>query len=145
MLRAQLNTRDFDLKISTLRNVIPDLIPEFVSNSADIVFDNFQKNTPVKTGTLKASEVKEVEKNSALIYTTSGYGKFVDEDTKAHTIRARRAKFLRFEINGEVFFRKEVRHPGTKGQHFKAKTIEESRDPVLARIIQIYRNRTGSL
>lgn len=144
MLRVNVDTSDYDVKISTMRNVIPDLIPEFVKESADIVFDNFQKNTPVKTGDLKNSEVKEVEKTSALIYTTSGYGKFVDEDTKAHKIRAKEGGFLRFEIGGTVFFRKEVNHPGTTGQHFKAKTLDDSRDPILARIIQIYRSRAGS-
>lgn len=43
---------------------------------------------------------------------------FVEEDTKPHIIRARRAKMLRFVQNGRVRFARSVRHPGTKGTHF---------------------------
>lgn len=46
------------------------------------------------------------------------YAFWVENGTEPHIIRARNARYLRFEVNGEVFFRKSVRHPGTKPTHF---------------------------
>ena len=51
---------------------------------------------------------------------------YVDEDTEPHIIRAVNARYLRFEIDGKVFFRKKVFHTGTTGQHFRLKTIKRS-------------------
>lgn len=43
---------------------------------------------------------------------------FVEDDTKAHTIRPRNAKMLRWEADGAVHFARVVQHPGTKGKPF---------------------------
>lgn len=51
---------------------------------------------------------------SAQVRATAPYALFVHDGTRAHTITARRARFLRFEIGGVVHFRRSVRHPGTR-------------------------------
>lgn len=48
---------------------------------------------------------------------TAPYALFVEEDTRPHVIRARRARALRFRVGGLVLFRRSVNHPGTRGQH----------------------------
>lgn len=40
-----------------------------------------------------------------------------------HIIAARRAKALRFEMNGAVVFRRSVRHPGTRGTKFLTRAL----------------------
>lgn len=45
------------------------------------------------------------------------------EGSAPHIIRARRAKTLRFEIRGVVVFRKQVRHPGTRGTKFLTRAL----------------------
>lgn len=45
---------------------------------------------------------------------------FLENGTVAHTITARNGGMLRFVQNGEVVFRRSVRHPGTRGTHFMA-------------------------
>lgn len=46
------------------------------------------------------------------------YTGYEHDGTKPHVIRARRKKALRFMINGQVVFRKQVKHPGTTGTLF---------------------------
>jgi hypothetical protein len=80
--------------------------------------------TPVKTGTLQRSITWKVEGRGARIYGTVysplAYALFVERGTKPHRIRARSARFLRFEVGGRVVFAREVQHPGTKAAHFFA-------------------------
>lgn len=56
------------------------------------------------------------------------YALFVEAGTKPHEIKARRAKFLRFEQNGQVVFRKRVWHPGTKPARFMQSARDASEE-----------------
>jgi hypothetical protein len=47
----------------------------------------------------------------------------LDRGSKAHVIRARRRKALRFVVNGKVVFRRSVMHPGTRGSGFLTKSL----------------------
>ena len=55
----------------------------------------------------------------------SSYASHVEFGTVPHEIRAKYAKALRFEIGGNVLFRKKVNHPGTFPRPFMASTLEE--------------------
>lgn len=46
------------------------------------------------------------------------YTGYEHDGTPAHEIRARRKKYLRFVMDGQVVFRKRVWHPGTTGTLF---------------------------
>lgn len=46
------------------------------------------------------------------------YAGYEHDGTAPHIIRARRKKALRFMLNGQVVFRKQVQHPGTTGTLF---------------------------
>lgn len=52
------------------------------------------------------------------------YAVFIEAGSRPHEIKARRAKFLRFEQNGQIVFRKRVFHPGTRPARF----MESARD-----------------
>lgn len=45
------------------------------------------------------------------------------DGSSPHIIRARRAKTLRFEQHGVIVFRKQVRHPGTRGTRFLTRAL----------------------
>ncbi|MFF4385622.1 hypothetical protein ACFY0G_02330 [Streptomyces sp. NPDC001552] len=64
---------------------------------------------------------------SGVITSTHPATRFVIEGTKRHRIRARRAKYLRFEVGGETLFRKEVMHPGTKPNDFLTRALLQGR------------------
>ncbi|TCW35301.1 phage gpG-like protein [Laceyella sacchari] len=70
----------------------------------------------VDTGRLRSSINGRVRGNSALVGTNVKYARIHEfgGKTKPHIIRARRAKALRFTVNGQVFIRKSVNHPGSR-------------------------------
>jgi hypothetical protein len=125
-VHLDINTDDYEITMRNITEGMQEFLPELVQESALIYRDEMKATVPVKTGKLKASIQADIFPLFAIISTNSGYGLYVDEDTKPHIIRAVRAKYLRFEINGKVFFRKQVFHTGTTGQHFRLKTIKRA-------------------
>lgn len=76
-----------------------------------------------QTGALRRSIVGRVVRRDAsgtsgIVEATAPHAKFVEDDTRAHEIRPRRAAALRWEQGGEVRFARVVRHPGTRGKPF---------------------------
>lgn len=63
---------------------------------------------------------------------TASYAGFVENGTKPHEIRPRRAKMLRFVQNGAVRFANLVRHPGTKPRPFMQQARDKA-EPLLER------------
>jgi hypothetical protein len=47
----------------------------------------------------------------------------LDQGSRPHVIRARRRKALRFVVNGRVYFRRSVLHPGTRGSGFLTRSL----------------------
>ncbi len=53
---------------------------------------------------------------------TTPQAKFTDEGTRPHVIRPRRAKALRFRVNGRIVYAQKVSHPGNKGTRWFTNT-----------------------
>lgn len=55
-------------------------------------------------------------------------GRYVLEGTRAHLIRPRRARALRFKArSGDIVFAKLVRHPGYRGSNFLLEALRRAR------------------
>lgn len=93
---------------------------------------------PRRTGNLGRSIViGHVEPLSAQVKATANYAAYVELGTRAHEIKPRKAKMLRFapgsgsRLSGtprknaqNIIFAKKVRHPGTKPHPFMAPAIK---------------------
>lgn len=53
--------------------------------------------------------------------------RWVHEGARPHLIRPRRAKALRFEVNGQVVFTQLVRHPGNRANPFLTRALRLGR------------------
>lgn len=62
----------------------------------------------------------------AVITSTHPASGFVVRGTRAHPIRARRGKALKFTAGGQTLFRKAVFHPGTKANNFLMQAVRET-------------------
>lgn len=60
----------------------------------------------------------------------------LEHGTKPHTITARNAKALRFEVGGQVLFRVTVHHPGTKRYKFLFKAVNAAHRHVGPRLFR---------
>jgi hypothetical protein len=85
--------------------------------------------TPVKTGNLRSKNNSRVQQQGlrvvGTVFNQTNYAAAVHDGSKAHTIRPRSKKVLKFLIDGEVVFAKSVNHPGTKGQPWLRRALEE--------------------
>lgn len=76
--------------------------------------------TPVDTGNLRAQNKWKVHVNAhgavGTVFNETEYAAAVHDGTRAYTIRPRRAKALRFKVDGEVVFAKSVRIKAKRGR-----------------------------
>lgn len=85
---------------------------------------------PVDTGRLRASIRIQARRTLTLrtVYTIGSdvyYAPYVNDGTRPHTIRPKRAQALRFTVGGKVVFAKVVHHPGTKPRPFLDRALRE--------------------
>lgn len=71
-----------------------------------------------RTGkTARSFELERAGEWQGVIVSRSPVAVFMDRGTKPHPIVARRARALRFVIDGRTIFARSVRHPGTKARN----------------------------
>lgn len=85
---------------------------------------------PVDTGRLRASIRVESRRSLGFrtIYTVGSdveYAAMVNDGTRPHVIRPRRAQVLRFQVGGRVVFARVVNHPGTRARPFLDRALRE--------------------
>lgn len=71
------------------------------------------------------------------------YGYFMREGTKAHVIKPRNGKYLRFEVGGETVFARQVHHPGTKANPYHKRVFDRLRGQVEKITEQMGKNLTA--
>lgn len=57
------------------------------------------------------------------------YAEYVNDGTRPHIIRPRRAQALRFVVGGQIVFARVVRHPGTRANPFLDRALREVAAP----------------
>lgn len=85
---------------------------------------------PVDTGRLRSSGRIEYTSTfgfrpKATVIFDVDYAAVVNDGSRPHVIRPKRAKALRFRIGNRVVFATVVNHPGTKGTHFLDKALQD--------------------
>jgi len=84
-----------------------------------------KKIVPVKTGRLRRSIHARVPDDvTAKIGSSVHYAPYVEMGTEPHVIVPRKAKALRFVVDGKVVFAKRVQHPGTKPRPYLRPALE---------------------
>lgn len=73
------------------------------------------------------------------------YGVFVREKTEPHIIRPRKAKALRFEIEGDIVFAQKVNHPGSPANPYHERVLSRLRGPIQEVVNKIGRKVTAYL
>lgn len=75
--------------------------------------------TKTRTGRLlKSFQRTQLSNLGGRVSNTAPYARWVNDGTPEHLIMARNARFLRFEMDGAIHYRRAVMHPGTKPRPF---------------------------
>lgn len=130
------------MKSTALMRNLPMVPGRIIEDGSAIIEEELRGSVPVRTGTLRGSVRREVVGDlEAVISTNSGYGRYVNEGTRPHVIRAKGDGMLRFEVGGIVMYRKEVQHPGFAGRWFTRTTVQRS----MPRIMALVREALGNI
>jgi hypothetical protein len=88
--------------------------------------DGARRSSPRRTGKMAASfKVKSATQRGAKVVAIF-YAKFVNRDTKPHTIKAKNAPSLIFNVGGRTIFARAVKHRGTRGTRFVDKAAQRA-------------------
>jgi hypothetical protein len=94
------------------------LIEDLKKVIAPVIYDTHREivmNTPGFE--LRNSIIVEETTDGFIIGTTKKYAPYVELDTRPHIIKPKYKQALKFSIDGNTIFSKEVHHPGTTGHH----------------------------
>jgi hypothetical protein len=85
---------------------------------------------PVDTGRLRSSIRAEPPRiftfrGSVTIGSDLEYAAMVNDGTRPHIIRPRRARVLRFQVGGRTVYAREVHHPGTRANPFLDRALRD--------------------
>lgn len=135
------NLKGLDKLLSVLQKIPAELdkdVDEIVKLNALDIAAEAAKNAPVDNGDLQQSmKAIRLDKKKFLVKANATgnapYAAHVEYGTKAHVIRPKNGKALKFKIGGKDVFATSVNHPGTKKQPFffpavfkgKARFIED--------------------
>lgn len=100
-----------------------------VTDTTRQTFNRANIMTPVDTGNLRAHNRMTVRKTTTQaigdVFNDADYAGVVHDGSGPYTIRPKKAKALRFVMDGKVVFAKSVRHPGTRGRPWIARAAQE--------------------
>lgn len=116
------------LSNSRLRSTEEQLLSRILA----VIEANSKRKAPVKTGNLRRTITSRVERPGVrgVVGTNARYARPVHEGSRAHLIRPKRARALRFKKGNNVMYTRLVRHPGTRGQPFLLEGLAASRDSI---------------
>lgn len=115
-----------------LDSVVKRVAFQALNDAAEGILIDIIDDTPRKTTTMARSQIVTPHRArmTVSISANTPYARSVHEGSKPHDIVPRKAKVLAFMSNGEMVFRKRVRHPGTKGNPWMSRTVKMKLDTV---------------
>lgn len=101
-----------------------------------VILQRERANAPVRTGKLRESLrlYQQIRLGTSRLEIRAGvpYYPFVVHPTKGHIIKPRSAKVLSWHLGGTDHFARMVHHPGTKGNPFAKRTLDELRSLIIS-------------
>ena len=126
----------------TLRGKMDDVL-DAVADATETQTNEATSRVQVKTGNTRASigDRFEDEGLTGITYVTSIVGVYLEFGTRAHIIRAKKAKALHFFTGGKEVFAKYVNHPGTKPYPFLRPAFKVASTQLMRDIDRIMKGR----
>lgn len=116
-----------------------DLAFQRVTDTTRRVLNRATVLTPVDTGRLRAANMSRVRRVGLTVtgevWNDTTYAAPVHDGSKAHTIRPRFKKALRFTVDGQTVFARSARIPARKGRPWLLRALREIAGPEGYRIV----------
>ena len=99
---------------STINNWVDKFLEEFCKQVVEEAKINLKTGGHSVSGKLIDSiRYEKVSNNEYKIVVDADYAAYIEYGTRAHIIRPKNKKALKFQVDGKDIFAKEVHHPGT--------------------------------
>lgn len=109
-------------------------VQQSAAHAAQVATRDIKAAAPVRSGDLKDSIEPRMRTTArgatGEIVIGAEHASFVKDGTPPHTISAKNARFLRFEVGGRTVFAKSVKHPGTKPNDFVSGGVEAGQSTI---------------
>jgi hypothetical protein len=112
-----------------IKREAPEVFDSLLEQSGELMQRIMRDKAPVRTGKLRDSIQIRKGQNAVEVgpnLSAAPYASFVEFGTGPHMIFPAGSRALRFEASGRTVFARYVRHPGTRGWYFIARTREEA-------------------
>lgn len=107
---------------------------------ADLTVKLMRPQVPFVTGRLRRSIRRRnaTQKRATVVAHYTAY--FIDKGAKAHAIRPKRARMLRFQAEGRTVFARAAQHRGFRGRPFRQKAARAALDrtPMAEELIELW-------
>lgn len=123
-------------RLSTHDRRMEEAISRWQTIAGNAVLDEARRLVPFRTGKTRASLYAETRGTTVRVGSRSPVAAYLNNGTRAHTIRPIGAKALRFYIGGRAVFAKYVRHPGTKPTRFLQRALDNKKEFVVSLLRQ---------
>jgi HK97 gp10 family phage protein len=116
---------------------IPEQVRSVLEDLTRETYEKAVQYAPERTGFLRRNIRMSVEGLTGRVISQAPYSAYVEFGTRPHMIFPRRARALRFEVGGRTVFARYVHHPGTRGQFFMRRALQDA----LNRLSDFFRAR----
>ena len=116
-------------KLIKLLTALTRLPSEISKNCTELIAEKARENAPRKTGRLRESiGIRRTKHGYEVVMggSKAPYAVFLEYGTRPHVIRPKRARALRFEVDGKIVYARYAMHPGTHPRRIMAKAISDS-------------------
>ncbi len=124
--------KGFSVEFPLPQDVAEEIVKQTMPVLVEVVADKAHELVPRRSGRLEAGLEGRVEQGGlrGAIADHARHAHLVHEGTRAHSIYVRKARSLRFYSGAGYLFRREVLHPGARGQPFLTEAVRQSRDKI---------------
>lgn len=120
----------FDRRFEGFLGRVVGVEERLVEEVAESALGAARQLVPVRSGRLSRSLRIEprgrLERHVVMGGARAPHAPYVEHGTRPHLIRPRRARALRFEVDGEIIYARLVHHPGTSPMEVMARAAEEA-------------------
>lgn len=126
-----INVQEIQKAHAKFKQTLDDTVQDGLRKLGNRVLLKCSESTDFQGTRLKNSvRFKKLSKYTIRTHTALNHASFLNDGTPPHVIKPRRAKALRFVVDGAVRFAGKVNHPGTQATHWFDKANKKAFDEV---------------
>lgn len=135
--------KELHARLRAIRTVFKPVARDWTKDVVELS----RERIPIRTGKTRGSvRVKNASQRKATVVAFYPVN-FIDAGTKKHTVEAKKAKVLRFNVGGQPLFRRKATIPAKAARPFKKEVAQQAlaKTDILGQLITLWNSAGGSV